>query len=446
VTGTKDERYERLLARLKEDERRAVPSGLSRRLAGSARTMAGAGLGILRGGLLGRKGPGLAKADLETIEHLVSSLGELKGLAMKMGQILGTLEGSLPEEARTLLSILQTQSQPIGIDVITRQLRSELGARAEELLETLEPEPVSAASIGQVHRASLPDGTAVAVKVRHPAIEEAIRSDFQMASVGRAFVSLLPAGGGLTVAESIDEARARLLEECDYRLEAERQTTFRRIFATHPVLEVPRVHAAYSSRGVLTTTWEEGVGLDDYLRTEPSQERRNQAGAALFELYFGTLYRHALFHADPHPGNYLFQSDGRIVVLDYGCVRVYDRATVDALTSLAGAVRANDDDRIGDALLSLGARRPARGAERDAVRRLLNGFFGPILRDGPGPVDANVYLEMASVIRDKRLLIRLRLPGRLLFLFRIRFGLYSVLSRLGAICDWAALETSFTAD
>src|SRR5262249_34187190 len=162
-------------------------------------------------------------------EKLVTRLGELKGLPMKMGQVLGFLDLELPEEMRRLLALLQTQSPPMPFATIERIVREDLGANAEALLAALEREPVSAASIGQVPRGRLDGGTVVAVKVRHPDIEQAIRSDFGAASTGTAFARLLMPGAGATAHEFVEEARLRLLEECDYRLEAERQKLFGRL-------------------------------------------------------------------------------------------------------------------------------------------------------------------------------------------------------------------------
>jgi len=442
MPDSKDERLERLLDRLRKAPGRAVPESSLSRLGLTAMAASRTGAGVLAGVIRGRGGSGLARADLDTIEQLVTSLGQLKGVAMKMGQIFGYIDERIPPEARRLLSLLQTQSQPAEPGAIASVLRKELGRKADELLATLDPIPVSVASIGQVHRARLPDGTLVAVKVQHPGIEKAIRSDFRAAGAGAAFARSLP-GGGATVRQSIAEARERLLEECDYRLEAERQTTFGRLFAQHDVLIVPAVHREWSTGHVLTTTWEDGLDLEAYLASGADLAARSRAGRALFELYIGTLYRHALFHADPHPGNYRFRADGRIVVFDYGCVRVFDEKTVLALTELAAAVRADDPSEIRRALAVLGARPTSGDADFAALRVLLRGFFGPMLQPGPRPVDPGADLDMASVIRDKRALMRLELPGKLLFLFRIRFGLYAVLARLGSVCDWSALEASF---
>ncbi len=191
-------RLERLRERLLSAPGRAVPASPFTRIGVTAAAVSRTAASVLAGALRGRGGAGLARADLDTIEQLVASLGQLKGVAMKMGQILGYIDERIPPEARRLLSLLQTQSQPAEPQAIAKVLRRELGRDAGELFASFDPFPVSVASIGQVHRARLPNGTLVAVKVQHPGIEKAIRNDFRLAGAGEAFARTLP-GGGVTV-------------------------------------------------------------------------------------------------------------------------------------------------------------------------------------------------------------------------------------------------------
>jgi predicted unusual protein kinase regulating ubiquinone biosynthesis (AarF/ABC1/UbiB family) len=379
-----------------------------------------------------------SELDAQAIEKLAASLGELKGIAMKMGQILSYVDPALPEDMRRALATLQAWSPPVHFEELAKVIQEDLGVRGDELLAAMDAQPVSAASIGQVHRARLGDAS-VAVKVLYPEVEAAIRADFRAARFGTSFARLLAPGAD--VKEIIAEARARFLEECDYELEAARQRRFAELFATSDEIAVPRVHDAYSSRRVLTTAWYDGLRLEELLALEPAQAERDALGRALYEFFVGTLYRHGLFHADPHPGNLLFApSEARVTVLDYGCVREFDTETVAALIALSAAVRADDAQAIRDTLVALGANDPGTGRALDTTRALLRGFYGPTLEPGARAVDASTAMSAGAVMRTKRDIMRLRLPGKLLFLFRIRFGLYALLSRLGARVDWHALE------
>jgi predicted unusual protein kinase regulating ubiquinone biosynthesis (AarF/ABC1/UbiB family) len=434
-----DQALSAFLERLRATVDRPVPTGGFSRMARTARSALGTAANVLlsrRGG----EGGGLGDVDLRSMEKLVASLGELKGVPMKAGQILSYVDVSLPPETRGLLALLQTQSQPTPWLKVQQVVREDLGPRAEELLAHMDPCPASVASIGQVHRATLPDGTPVAVKVRHPGIQEAITADFQLAGAGTAFARLAVPGAGATAQDFMREARERMLEECDYRLEARRQEAFGELFKGDPEIVVPALHDRWCGPRVLVTTWEEGQAWEEFLASAPPASLRDRVGAALFRFYVGTLYRHGIFHADPHPGNYRLRGDGTLVVFDYGCVRAFDRPSVAALVRLAEAVRVDDVPAIREALCGLGALPPDHPAAMAHVRGLLRGFFGPMLVPGPHTVDARVTVDMRQVAKDKLALGRLRLPGKLLFLFRIRFGLYAVLDRLGAVQDWAALE------
>ncbi|PKN56244.1 MAG: hypothetical protein CVU56_17115 [Deltaproteobacteria bacterium HGW-Deltaproteobacteria-14] len=435
-----DDRLAGLFERLRGGGGAAVPTsalGRLRRMAGTAlRTARAARKG-------GGPGEGLGAADPEAIERMVMSLGQLKGIAMKMGQILSYIDAEMPPETQRLLGLLQVYSQPTPFEAIAATIREDVPAEADAILASLDPEPAASASIGQVHRARRPDGTQVAVKVRHPGIDEAIRADFRSASIGKVMGGLMAPGANIK--ETIVEAQERFLEECDYGLEATRQRRFGELLAGHARVDVPAVHDGWCGQRVLTTTWYDGVGFDRWLATEPSAAERAAVGRALYDFYVGTLYRHGIFNADPHPGNLVFAPYGRLAVLDYGCVRAFDAATVRALAALSEAVRDDDAPKIRDAMVGLGARDPGAAGERfDATRDLLRAFYGPVMERGSHVIAAGASTAIGQAYKTKRAIFRLRVPGKLLFLYRIRFGLYAVLARLGAEADWRAIESELT--
>ena len=266
-------------------------------------------------------------------------------------------------------------------------VRAELGERAAMLLATMERAPVATASVGQVHRAELPDGTPVAVKVLHPGVEQAIRADFKTAQVAKAMAGLI--APGVEVKEVIAEARERFLEECDSTLERRRQLRFAELYRGHPSIGIPRVFEEFCARLVLTTQWRGGLRLEDFARTATQDAR-------------------------------------------------------DRVARLSRAVREDRREGIMAALRGLEARPPEDDKAFETTRRLLRGFFQPTLESGPGPMRGDVTFEVRQLVADKLAVLKIRLPGRLLFLFRIRFGLYSVLARIGAVQDWRALEERFT--
>lgn len=424
------------------DEEADVPTGRWSRLWRTGRSAAGMASAVLGGKLRGR-GDGLAAADLDHVATLATRLGGLKGVAMKIGQMLGYIDPTLPPELRGMLSVLQTQAPATPWAAIVDTLHDAFGDDAWTLLAGLDRTPIAVASIGQVHHGVLPDGTEIAVKIRHPGIADALRADFSNAATGAVFARMFAGGGA--VREAIDEARTAMLEECDLSIEAAHQRQFRAWYADHPTIEIPEVLDAWCAPAVLTTRWTAGRSLDAFLASAPTQDTRDRVGAALFELFVGTLYRHGAFHADPHPGNLAFLDDGRVAVYDFGCVRRFEPAVIAALASLVRAVQADDPDAIDAALTSLGGTPPRKPAARARVHALVRGFFAPLRATGAHAIEPGGALAGPAMFADKRALLGLALPGSLLFLLRLRFGLYAVLARIGAVVDWAALEARWAA-
>jgi len=358
--------------------------------------------------------------DINALASLVISIGQLKGMAMKTGQLLSYLDLPLPPEMRSALAVLQTHSPPMPFERVADIVRAELGARAGLLLEHMAPMPAAAASIGQVHRARLPDGTEVAVKVQYPGIEKAIASDFRAAAVGKRFVGLIAPGASVDAV--VREARRALLEECDYEREALYQQRFARIYRDHPTLAVPAVHRSYCSRRVLTTSWVDGLRFDDFIAATPPGLERDRFGRALFEFYVGTLLRHGLYNWDPHPGNYVFCADGRLAMLDYGSTREFDRVFVQKLAALARAVRADTRAALHAALVALGMVPDDDTYDFQSARSLVRSFYGAMLRDESLSIEPGAAVPFRILLENKRELLKLRIPGELLFILRICSG------------------------
>ena len=354
--------------------------------------------------------------------------------------MLGYVNASVPDELRSAMALLQTASPAMPFEQIVEVITSSLGTRAPALLDGIERAPIAVASIAQVHRAMLPDGTHVAIKVRHPNVEQAVEADFRSAAIGRVLAGIAGAYG---VRDMIVEARTAFLEECDFELEATRQERFARLFADDPVIRIPSVIRAYSTRSVLVTRWTPGRSFDEFLATDPPQASRDVVGEALFRFWMRTLYREGLFHADPHPGNFAFRDDGSVVIYDFGCVRELDPQLRRGFAALAAATRDDDVDAMSPALDALGGRAPTDHKGKERLRRLLRGFYGPLLATGPRRIALDEGFDARQVMADKRAIARLQLPARMLFLFRLRFGLYAVLARLGAEVDWSALEQTW---
>jgi len=271
---------------------------------------------------------------------MVDELDQMKGMAMKVGQILSYMDGALPPETQAVLARLQEGSAGVPFAVIADVLEGELGAPVGELFDRVEPEPVAAASIGQVHRAWW-QGEPVAVKVRYPEVGESFDDDMgrlhQLARMASAATSV--DGAAL-----VQELHARLREECDYTHEARWQRRFGQALADIEDVVVPDVIAERSTAAVLTTRWLEGQRLADFRASAVGPERQ-RAARLMATVAWRSVLVHRVVQADPHPGNFVFLPQGRVGLLDFGCVRTFD----DPFWSTQVAVlRAVIDDARGD--------------------------------------------------------------------------------------------------
>ena len=229
-------------------------------------------------------------------------------------------------------------------------LEEEWDEPVEELFEDFSHEAAAAASIGQVHRAVLPDGREVAVKVQYPGVAKALRADMQNAGmIMRLAKALAP---GLDAKAAAEELKQRVLEELDYEYEAQNQRTFARAYRGHPFIYVPDVVTRLSRPRVLVTEWVEGAGFD-HVRALPQAER-DRFGEIVFRFCFGSIYHLQHFNADAHPGNYLLMDDGRVAFLDFGMTKQLDTEQIELEIAAIEAALDDDPDELVVALDDLG--------------------------------------------------------------------------------------------
>ncbi|MCF7551060.1 MULTISPECIES: AarF/ABC1/UbiB kinase family protein [Pseudonocardia] len=260
-----------------------------------------------------------AQMMAKSAEQLFAVLGELKGGAMKFGQALSVFEAAVPDELaepyREALTKLQTAAPPMPTADVHRMLAEQFGRGWRSRFREFDEVPAAAASIGQVHRAVWRDGRDVAVKVQYPGAEEAVLSDLrQLSRMSRLLQPLAP---GMDIKPLIAELRERMVEELDYRDEADNQRAFASVYADDPEIRVPRVVA--SAPKAMVSEWVTGRRLGDVIR-QGTQEERDRAGELLAGFHYSAPYRVHLLHSDPHPGNFQILDDGRMLVVDFGAV------------------------------------------------------------------------------------------------------------------------------
>ncbi|MEQ8273635.1 MAG: AarF/ABC1/UbiB kinase family protein [Deltaproteobacteria bacterium] len=367
---------------------------------------------------------GLAAEMLETFS-------EMRGVTMKLGQMLSYLDDALPPEARRVLTVLQRDVSPMTWDVVEAALTESLGRDPKDVFASIEHEPIAAASIGQVHRATLPDGTAVAVKVQYPGIESAMAADLKNARMMSLFQRVM---FFRTDTDAImSELEQRFLDECNYEKEAHYQELYRERFKGHPWIVTPEVYTELSSRRVLVTKFYEGQTFYQWLEGDPSAEERDRVTKLFFRFYLGGFYMDGLFNCDPHPGNYLFMDDGRVVFLDYGCSRLYPADRRAKWVEMLNAVNEDDRDAMVRLAVEIGFVTESSQYDFESFRELMRYLYQPYLadrdfdfRDHP-PRDT-----FRKMFVDNPNLFKLDMPADAVFLNRIGFGLVSLMTEIGA--------------
>ena len=334
-----------------------------------------AGMAVARVGLahLNHKAQGLTRSDKQaqqaTAEHeaklgriLFTALNQLKGTALKASQLLSMELGLLPEGIRSELAKAHYQVTPLNRALVIKLLRQEFGAGPDSLFQTFEPQAFAAASLGQVHAATLADGQAVAVKLQYPGMASSIGSDLALLRTLVSAISLrshsVPKAN--IVAPMMADIEHKLAEELDYLHEAEQLVWF----GQHLKLEglaVPQPIPHLTSRRVLTMQRLTGVHLNEWLRIQPSQAERDHFGQLLFDMFMRCLFELRRLHADPHPGNYLFMPDGRLGLLDFGCTRALSASFCEGLAMAWSALlrQPRDEGQMQQAYLRLGLIAPA---------------------------------------------------------------------------------------
>ncbi|KJK59776.1 ABC1 kinase family protein [Saccharothrix sp. ST-888] len=392
---------------------------------------------------IGGRSAEVVTAELQqaTADQLFKVLGELKGGAMKFGQVLSVFEAALPEEVagpyRAALTKLQDAAPPMPAASVHAALSERLGKDWRSKFRQFDDRPAAAASIGQVHRAVWHDGREVAVKVQYPGAGDALLSDLtQLSRVAWLVGPLIP---GLDIKPLISELRERVSEELDYELEADAQRRHAEEFADDPDITVPKVVAQTDQ--VLITEWLDGVPLAEVI-ANGTQRERDRAGQLLARFLFAGPSRTGLLHADPHPGNFRLIKDGRAAsdwrlgVLDFGTV---DRLPEGLPTPIGDSLRmalAGDASGVLDMLREEGFVKPSIELDPDAVLE----YLLPIIE--PASVDTFHFTRswmrsQAARIADPRspaynLGKQLNLPPAYLLIHRVTLSTIGVLCQLGA--------------
>lgn len=379
---------------------------------------------------------------IEREEHaqaLMAALGNLKGPLMKIGQILATIPEALPPEYARAFQELQSNAPPMGWPFVRRRMKTELGADWETRFKTFGREAAAAASLGQVHKATLHDGRIVACKLQYPDMRAAIAADLDQLKI--IFSVYERYDNAVSTHHIHDELAARLFEELDYGLEARHCRLYTHMLRDEPGVRVPTVIDELSTDRLLTATWMEGRPILSYL--DAPVEQRNRIAMNMFRAWYVPLYYYGTIHGDPHLGNYTVCDDDSINLLDFGCVRVFPPRFVEGVIELYHALMENDTPRAVAAYETWGF----SGLKKEQIETLniwARFLYGPLMDDKVrviGDTKNGVYGRETAQEVHKRLreIGGVTVPREFVFMDRAALGLGSVFIHLRAEINWHRL-------
>ena len=384
----------------------------------------------------------------ETAQKLLEVLGGMKGAAMKLGQLASFVDLDLPPEAQAVyhdvLAQLRAAAPPMNPDDIADVVTEQFGAPPQQVFLAWQRDPLASASIGQVHAATLTDGTEVAVKVQYPGVAEAVEADLSNAEVFAPMARLVMPN--LQVKPLLEELRARIADELDYQREAAYQQAFAERYAGHPFIRIPAVMTEWCRPRVLVSERMRGLDFEAFL-TQATEPQRQRAAEIIFRFTFGSLHRFRLFHGDPHPGNYLFPTDaagnwdGTVVFLDFGSVKPFSTAALERIHRQVHASMDGDAVGLAQALQDAGFTKPGQDVDPERLLEWFRLFNAPVVNDATFTYTPQFAREVNRSTSDPRagwfdLFRKLNLPADYLLLNRIQLGVNSILGRMGATANW----------
>jgi len=385
---------------------------------------------------------------IRTAEDVARELGQMKGVVMKAGQMLSFILDGLPPEARRMLESLQANVEPMAPSLAAAVVEAELGAPPEDVFLDWDPIPAAAASIGQVHKAVTRDGRIVAVKVQYPGLDSTIGSDLDNAQMIYRMVSAV-ALKSLDVQGLVDELRARMADELDYRLEASCQSEFAERYRGHPFVKVPDVISEYSSRRILTSEWVDALSWEEFLAVsdEPARQR---AAETIFRFVQGAIYRVGVFNGDPHPGNYLFGHDGSVTFIDFGLVKRWAPGEFEGLIPIIDPLFQRDAAGVVAQMESSGFLAEGHDLDPESVLEYVSAPYASYF------TDTFTFTEdfTQGVIRgllevggpNAEVMHKLTMPPSFVILDRVVWGMSALLGRLGARNRWRAILDEYRLD
>ena len=368
------------------------------------------------------------------------ALGDLKGPLMKVAQLMSTIPDALRDEYIEELGELQANAPSMGWPFVRRRMAAELGPAWRERFADFGHQAAAAASLGQVHRATGPDGRDLACKLQYPDMKSVVEADLKQLKV--VFAIYQRYDKAIDTSRIHAEIAARLREELDYDLEARHMALYTRMLAREPGVHVPEEVPELSTDRLLTMTWLEGDRLMDWVGRSAAE--RNTVAHNMFRAWYVPFYRYGVIHGDPHLGNYTVRPDGAINLLDYGCIRVFRPKFIAGVIDLYHALQNDDRDLAVHAYETWGFE-GLTGEILDVLNLWAQFVYSPVLDDRARRIQeetkSGVYGRevAAKVHRELGRLGGVSPPQEFVYMDRAAIGLGSVFLHLAAEINWHAL-------
>ncbi len=397
-------------------------------------TMAG-----LASRMLGEKYLGIKIEREEHAAQLMQALGNLKGPLMKVAQILATIPEALPPEYARALQELQSNAPPMGWPFVRRRMKTELGTDWESKFASFDKEPIAAASLGQVHKATSHDGQTLACKLQYPDMQTAIEADLKQL---KTIFSIYERYDSAISTKFIhQELAARLYEELDYKREAKQCKLYDYMLRNENSVHVPQVNDELSTDRLLSASWLEGDRMLNFV--DAPQDDKNKLAMNMFRAWYIPFYEYGIIHGDPHLGNYSVRPDHSVNLLDFGCIRVFPPAFVGGVIDLYMALRDNDNARAVHAYETWGFK-DLNKEQIETLNIWARFLYAPVLEDKirtVGHAEGAVYgRETAEKVHKQlREVGGVTVPREFVFMDRAALGLGSVFIHLQAEINWYQL-------
>lgn len=396
-------------------------------------------MGGLVARLFGDRYLGVSIDGPQHAEELKETLGNLKGPLMKIAQILATVPDMLPPEYATAFLELQSNAPPMGWPFVKRRMNAELGPQWQSHFKEFSQTASAAASLGQVHKAIDLQGNLLACKLQYPEMGSAVEADLgQLKFILKSFEIYT---GAINTENLQGEIADRLREELDYLLEAKHMKLFKEMLKVFPFAEVPDVNDALTTPRLLTMSWLQGEKL--LTLTEAPQDLRNEVSTCLFKVWYYPLYQYGVLHGDPHLGNYSWSEEGKLNLLDFGCVRVFKSSLIQGVLDLYKSLQTGNEDLAVQAYKTWGF----TNINRDLIailNRWAQFLYEPLLEDRVRPIEETLSgqrgRQVAGAVFDElKRMGGVKPPREFVFMDRAAVGLGSVFMHLKAEVNWHQL-------